>query len=145
MRSFLLMLPVIIVLVTLIYSVVRHIGRLWLDHRVKMALLEKLERKPELLHSYEDLQSFVEGSSADQESTESVDFALTGLLLAVIGVICVVLYATVGQGRWAVGAYWGGVACVALGFLLAILGVVVRFLTRTPIGHPFGKNEPRRR
>lgn len=145
MRSFITTIPVLIVVVTLLYTVIRHIGRVWLDHRVKMDLLDKLESRPELLRSFSDLQELLEGGASDPEQTFQFDFMLTGMILAAIGIVCVVLYATVGSGRWAVGAYWGGVICVALGFLMTIVGLLLRFLTRPRNGNALSGDASHRR
>ncbi len=126
------MLPLVVAVGALIYLVVRNLGRVWLDHRVKLALLEKLEQKPELLNSFQELQTLLDGSSSDPEVEQRQDLTLTGVMLAVLGAACVVLYASVGRGVWAVGAYWGGVICVVLGFILALIGLLIRFLTRSP-------------
>lgn len=125
-------LPLLIVLGTLTYLVARAIGQLWLDYRVKMVLLEKLEGRPELLRSFQELQELLEDTSSDPDIEQRHDFTLTGMMLAVIGAACVILYGTVGGGRFAVGAYWGGVGCVAVGFMLVLLGLLIRFLSRVP-------------
>jgi hypothetical protein len=129
MRSLLTILPVVIVLVTLLFTVIRHIGRVWLEYRVKLELLRKLERHPEVLGSFKELQTVVEGNSSEPEVESWVDFRITGVILAVIGAIFVVMYAMAGHGRWAVGAYWGGVICIALGFLMVVVGLVLHHLT----------------
>ena len=128
-------LPLVIVLITLAYIVVRSIGHVWLEHRVKLLLLEKLERKPELLRSLNELEELTDSSSSESGGEAKLDFSLTGLFLAVIGTGCVVLYSTVGVGQWAAGVYWGGLVCVLLGFLLVLLGAMLRFLSRSPLKH----------
>jgi len=132
MNAVVMTLPLLIVIVTLIYTVIRSIGRVWLEHRVRMALLEKLENRPELIKSFNELHGLLDTNSSEEERTNRQDYLLTGVMLAVLGVVCVILYSTIGGGRWAVGAYWGGVACVVLGFLLALLGLLLRFLARLP-------------
>jgi len=125
--------PILIVAIILIVLFLRSIGRVWINHRVKMALLGKLERRPDLLHSFQELQELLDGTSSDTEADERQNLTLTGVILAGIGIACVIGYSTIGSGRWAVGAYWGGVTCVAVGFVLALFGVLTRLLSRTPI------------
>ncbi len=131
MTPLLIIIPSLIVFITLGYLIGHSIGRVWLNHRVKIALLEKLENKPELLKSFQELQQLLDGAASDPDAENRQDLSLTGIILAVIGVACVVLYTTIASGRWAVGAYWGGVACVAIGFLLSLLGLLIRFLSRS--------------
>lgn len=130
--TFVITIPMILVVVALIVSIVRNISRAWLDHRVKLALLNKLESRPELLRSFDDLQALMDDSPGEDEGPRQ-DFIVTGVLLAVMGLLFVIRYGTYGAGRLAVGAYVGGVACVAIGFILAIVGILVRFLSRTPV------------
>lgn len=130
--SYLITLPLLLVIVGLISTIVRTMGRLWLDHRVKLALLEKLEKKPELLTSFEELQELLDNSDVLEPPKRQADLLLTGILLALAGAICAVIFANVGRGQTAVGAYIGGVACVALGFLLTVAGLIVRIMARPP-------------
>lgn len=125
--------PLVVALIMLVHSIVRNLGIAWLDHRVKLTLLEMLEKKPELLRSYHELEDLMENSQPESGPGRPLDLALTGTLLAVIGVVCVVLYTSFGNGRWAVGGYWGGVACVVLGFIVAVVGLVIRWLGRSPL------------
>jgi hypothetical protein len=125
-------LPILIVLIMLIYMVARAIGRVWVQHRAKLMLLKKIERKPELLRSFDELEELLEGNTSDPEAVQLFDFTITGVILAIIGIAFVVGYATIGSGRWAVGAYWGGVVCVALGLILALVGIFIRFLNKAP-------------
>lgn len=125
--------PLVIALIMLAQSIARNLARAYLDHRVKVALLELLERKPDLLRSHHELEELLEDTLPDSQAHRPTDLVLTGVILAIIGALCAVLYTNIGSGRWAVGAYWGGVACVVLGFLLALVGLVVRWLDRAPI------------
>ncbi len=126
--------PLVFAIGYFIYIIARHIGRAWVDHRVRMVLLERLEARPELMDEVQDVIAR-ENSKVREKGQDPV---LTGVILALIGVFCVVAYAIAGGGLWAVGAYWGGVACVALGFILALLGLLIRFLTRGPSTHDHG-------
>lgn len=129
MLVFLMMLPLIIVIVALSYLIARNIGQVWVDYRVRLALLERIEQSPELLDEFPEL---LDTPQQDTPETSVQSLTQTGAMLAIIGLVCVILYASVGSGYWAVGAYWGGVACVALGFLMVLLGLLVRFLSKPP-------------
>lgn len=132
MRVYILAIPLIVAVVTLVYIILREMTRVWLEHRVKMLLLERLEGKPELLYSFQDLQELLDGRPARVETGGKSDLTVTGLFLALIGILFVIVNALVGSSQWGVGAYFGGVACVVLGFLLATIGLVVRLLRRPP-------------
>lgn len=132
MRFYILSIPLVVAVVTLVYIILREMTRVWLEHRVKMLLLERLENKPELLYSFQDLQQLLDGRPAAVEKTNQSDLSVTGLFLAVIGLIFVIVNAVIGSSQWGVGAYFGGVACVVIGFLLTTIGLVVRLLRRPP-------------
>ena len=132
MRVYILAIPLIVAVVTLVYIILREMTRVWLEHRDKMLLLERLEDKPELLYSFQDLQELLDGRPARVETGGKSDLTVTGLFLALIGILFVIVNALVGSSQWGVGAYFGGVACVVLGFLLATIGLVVRLLRRPP-------------
>lgn len=132
MRFYILSIPLLVAVVTLVYIVLREMTRVWLEHRVKMLLLERLEDRPDLLYSFQDLQQLLDGRPADKESAGKSDLSLTGLFLGLIGLIFVIVNAVIGSSQWGVGAYFGGVACVAIGFLLTTIGLVARLLRRPP-------------
>ncbi|MBI3118376.1 MAG: hypothetical protein HYZ00_06805, partial [Candidatus Hydrogenedentes bacterium] len=62
--TLLIALPLVLAAIFLMYGLFRNLVRLWLDHRVKMALLEKLEHRPDLVNSVQDLQSLLESPFA---------------------------------------------------------------------------------
>lgn len=132
MRVYILAIPLIVAVVTLVYIILREMTRVWLEHRVKMLLLERLEDKPELLYSFQDLQELLDGRPARIETDGKSDLTVTGLFLALIGILFVIVNALIGKSQWGVGAYFGGVACVVIGFLLTTIGLVVRLLRRPP-------------
>lgn len=138
MRSLLITLPLLAALITLLFWAVRSVLRLWLKHRVKMAILDRIERKPDLLRSEDAIPEFLDASASDPDEVPPMNVTMTGVILAVIGITCSVIYAAIGGGRWAVGAYWGGVACVVLGFIIVLFGLIVRYLSRTRIDKPRG-------
>ncbi len=127
-----LILPFLLALAVFLYVVFRSLIRAWIDHRVRMAILEKVEHKPELLRAFEELEQAAEPEPADPEETQKADMTLTGVSLTVIGVIFVLVNGVLGKSQWAVGAYFGGVACIVLGFVLCSVGLLVRFLQNSP-------------
>ncbi len=132
MRNYILVIPLVAAAITLAYIVLREMTRVWLDHRVKMALLERLEHKPELIYSFKELQELLDDTPPPVKRRHKTDLLLVGVFLAVIGLISVIIYSVIGRSQWAVGAYFGGVACVVIGFLLTALGLVERILRRPP-------------
>ncbi len=132
MRIYLLAIPLVITVVTLVYIILREMTRVWLEHRVKMLLLERLERRPDLLYSIGEMQELLDGRSANEEENNKTNLAVTGLFLTLIGLLFVILNALIGSTQWGVGAHFGGVACVVVGFLLTTIGLVVRLLRRPP-------------
>lgn len=119
-------------MVTLVYIILREMTRVWLEHRVKMMLLERLEKRPDLLYSFKDLQELLDGRPSDNHNQSKTDLAITGIALTLIGLFFVIVNALIGSSQWGVGAYFGGVACVVIGFLLTTIGLVVRLLRRPP-------------
>ena len=127
-----IIIPLVAVIATMTATIVRNIARAWLDHHVKLALLDQLERKPGLLRSLDELQVLLDTSPGEEQAESQMDFLLTGAILAGVGLVCAVLGALF-SGRQAVGVYIGGVICVVLGFMLAMVGLAIRFLARTPV------------
>ncbi len=140
MRVSVLMLPFLLGLAVFLYVVFRSLFRAWIDHRVRMALLEKVEHKPELLRAFEELEEPAAPVATDSEQPVKTDLTLTGVSLTVIGVIFVLVNGVLGKSEWAVGAYFGGVACIVLGFVLCSVGLLVRFLETSPIRERKRKN-----
>ena len=132
MRASAFIIPVLVALVIVASIFLRSIFRAWLDHRVRMAILEKAEEKPELLRVFENLVREESPDKGHTKNTPRADLTLTGVSLTVIGLIFVFVNGLLGKSQWAVGAYFGGVACVVIGFVLASLGMRVRFLSRGP-------------
>jgi hypothetical protein len=126
MTSMLFTVPIILVLALLAVAIARSLLKVWLDYRLKMSLLQRMEDRPELIQS---MQNLTENPISTQKDKNKQDFLFTGIFLTLIGAVaaCVALY--IGAGRWAVGAYFGGISCVLIGFLLAFLGLIVRYLT----------------
>ena len=132
-RASLLVIPVLLALVMLVYIIMRSLIRAWIEHRVRMAILEKAEKHPELLSAFEERSAEAKEVSL-QENPEApkVDITLVGVSLTVIGIVFVVFNSALGKSQWGVGAYFGGVACVVIGFLLVTIGLLLRFLEQGP-------------
>lgn len=136
-------LPLFIVIATITFLVMRNLVRLWLDHRVKMALLEKFETHPELLPGLRELQEVLDGPARQQEERRRLHYVWTGIFLALVGVGCALFAHAWLSGRYATGLYFGGLACVLLGFLLTLLGLAMRHLSRTAFPNATAAGKPR--
>ena len=131
-RMIVMILPFAVVLLTVIGALVRTIARVWVRHRVQMVLLEKLEERPELLETIQDVQDIVEEEDSRQ-STWKPDFVQTGAILVAIGIASAIGFGVFGRSQMTTAAYFGGVMCVCLGFILAVVGLLARYLTQSPI------------
>lgn len=129
--------PILLGIIALAYTIAANLLRVWIDHRVKIALLEKLQRDPARAPSPEELRELLEGSAEGRERRDTVDFVIAGSALAAMGVASAFTAWCFGGGGWLTGAYLGGIVCVIVGFILALLGMVVRYLTRSPV-EPIG-------
>ena len=141
MNPFILLLPVLLVAVAVVYGVFRAVGRVWLEHKVRLALLAQLEKNSELASSFQGLKDFVNAVTVS-DATPRQDFTLTGALLALIGLGCALWGRNASMGRISAGAYVGGVVCICLGFALALVGVLIRSMTR-PLAQDAKGKQPR--
>lgn len=132
MESFLVVIPLVLVLVTLLYSVLYAILRAWLDYRVRMALLDKLDHNPNLLDSNEDFGQVVADKDPAGSTVQRQNYAMTGLMIVAIGIGCIVFGRLLRVGDVAVGTYLGGFVCLLIGVVLAVLGGIVKVLSRDP-------------
>lgn len=132
MREILLSLPLLFVLVTMIYLALRALVQAWVNYRVRLALLEKLENSPEILERVPQIKELFERDARLFNERYPVDFIITGVMLVFLGLGCVLFDFTFGAGQVAAGVYWGGVICTGIGFIFAILGIFLRFLS-TPL------------
>ena len=132
MEPVIILVPLVLVLVTILYGVLYTILRTWLDYRLKMAMLEKLDLNPRLLESKSELSRIIGGDQAKQERRLRQDYLLTGAMMAGIGLACALFGRFLRVGDVAVGAYLGGVICLLLGIVLALLGAVIKVLSRDP-------------
>jgi hypothetical protein len=129
MNELILCIPLLLALLALIMGVARSITGAWLNYRVKLELLKKLERNPELVNSPAEVQNLYERLAPDPRMGPQ-DYTVTGIVLAVIGGACIGVGLWLRFGQIAAGTYWGGIICVIIGALLALLGLFVRFLRR---------------
>ncbi|HOK10575.1 MAG TPA: hypothetical protein PLT82_11165 [Candidatus Hydrogenedens sp.] len=130
MREVLMSLPLLFVVVTTFYFAFRAIMRVWIQYRVRLALLERLEETPELLDEIPQIRELFEIEQDELHESYPIDFVFTGAFLVLFGLIFVIFDFLLGTGQVAVGAYWGGVICSGLGFIIALLGLFLRFLSR---------------
>jgi len=99
----------------------------WHDYRLRLALLKQLERNPDIAGSAEPIEALLRDRSKGRGRQ---DYVLTGLFVAGIGVFCVVAGRLLRTGQGAVGLYVGGWACLWVGMVLSLLGIVIRLLVR---------------
>ena len=128
--------PLLIISAAVTYGIFRALGRVWLEHRVRLALLEKVQEKPELMESYRELQAILVGLTEGSRPEKRQNYTLTGAILALIGLACTLIGRDLGVGRLAVGVYIGGMTCICLGIVLAFMGLLIRLMSRTalPLG-----------
>lgn len=129
----LMILPFALVVLAIITILIRTIGQVWVRHRVQMTLLERLEERPDLLEVMQDVQDTVEEPASRATGKHAPDFVLTGVMLAGIGVACAIGAGVFGRSQVATAVYFGGVMCVCLGFILVVVGLLVRYLHATAI------------
>lgn len=120
-------------IIALAYTVVANLLRVWLDHRVRLALLEAAEPGAGHSRAASEVESLVRGAAPVAGRPPLVDHVTLGVTLAVIGSASALLAWFLGGRSWMAGAFLGGVACVAVGFLLTLLGLLMRYLSRLPV------------
>lgn len=128
--TYIIIVPAVLFLCGGAYLMLRSFFRIWLEHRVKMALLEKLERQPDLAGTFPEIQRLLD-TPAPPDRAAPINYVLTGIFLALIGLSCAILAQRYFSGRYATGVYFGGVLCVPVGFMMTLLGLVTRLLSRT--------------
>lgn len=130
MVEFLLTIPLFLALVALILGVLRSIVNAWFHHRLRLELLRKLEKHPELVHSPEDVSDLHRRLTTLPAASEPHDYVLTGVFLCTIGAACVIAGRIWRIGQIAAGVYWGGMGCILIGFVLALVGFLLRTAAR---------------
>jgi len=133
LKTLLIVVPLLLGIIALGYTVAANLLRVWMNHRVKMALLEQLQADPDRRDGLEHLQELVNSGTAGSNRGQWVDHGTVGVTLATIGILSALgAWCCGGQG-WTAGAFIGGVICVAVGFILTLLGLITRYLARLPI------------
>ncbi|HOZ47802.1 MAG TPA: hypothetical protein PLO37_05710 [Candidatus Hydrogenedentes bacterium] len=130
MNPFVLILPILFVSAAVVYGVLRALGQVWMEHKARLALLDKLERRPDLIPSFQELQTIISSVSPNGHGGRQ-DWTLTGTLLALIGLASAIGGKSLNMGRVSVGVYFGGIVCLCLGFVLALFGLLIRNMTRS--------------
>lgn len=132
MDSFLVVIPLVLVLVTLLYSVLYAMLQAWLDYRVRMALLNKLDQNPRILDGEGQLSKVLTAPDSLERTPSRQDFLITGLMIASIGIGCIIFGRFLRVGDLAVGTYLGGFLCLLIGVVVCVLGGVVKVFSRDP-------------
>lgn len=130
MGTLFLVIPLLLILVTLAYGVAQVLVRAWLDYRVRIAFLEKLEKNPALVGPQADVPAIMSRIAATSFAYQRQNYALTGLLLTGFGIVFLVAGRLMRSGELAVGIFFGGVFCVLLGLIIALFGFIIRVMTR---------------
>lgn len=138
METFLILAPLLAGIIALGYIIAANLLRVWLKHRLKLALLEKLQHDPAHRESLDELQALLDESASGTEQAVRVDYRVLGVTLAALGMLSLLAAWLFGEPEWMTGLYFGGVICLAVGFILALLGLVVRYVERL-VGEPLHK------
>ncbi len=133
MKTILIVAPLLVGIVILLYTIIANLLRVWLDHRIKMAILERLQHDPHAPGTAEELQALLDEHSVEAVRKNHVDYVIVGAVLASIGFCTAFAAYILGHGQSSAGVYFGGVVCVAVGGILALLGLLLRYLKRLPI------------
>tara|TARA_R110001592_G_scaffold284589_1_gene552915 strand:- start:679 stop:972 length:294 start_codon:yes stop_codon:yes gene_type:complete len=96
-------------------------------------MLERLQRDPDRPKTTEQLHALVDEPYEGAEQKTPVDYVIVGGALAIVGFGTALVSYVWGQGQTSVGIYFGGVACVAVGAILILLGFLIRYLSRLPM------------
>ena len=103
---------------------------IWRRHRQKLRVLEQYEADPGAFASSREVIERIADADHSGRETLRQDYVITGTALAVIGIACVFLGRAMGYGQVAVGLHLGGIICIGAGVLVALVGYLVRALTR---------------
>ncbi|MBX3177810.1 MAG: hypothetical protein KF886_10640 [Candidatus Hydrogenedentes bacterium] len=136
MKTLWIVLPLLAGIIALAYTVVANLLRVWLNHRVRLALLEAAEPGPGHSGEPPEVESLVCGAAPVAGRPPLVDHVTLGVTLAVLGSASALIAWFLGGQPWMAGAFLGGVACIAVGFLLTLLGLLMRYLSRLPAAPP---------
>jgi len=126
----LMLILTLLIVVTALVGVARSLVRMWLDYRVRMAVLDKIESTSESFQSIDQVESVLSSLSEDGISRERSNHLLTGVLTALLGLICIVVGRALRVGPVAVGLDMGGIVCVGIGVIIALVGTASWALSR---------------
>jgi hypothetical protein len=132
MSPVLIITPILLFVAVLLFFVLRGFGRFWLDHSIRLALLEKIEKKPELLEQVRELMDMFSAVPTRRRNRRQ-DYRVTGIVLAIFGVASCAAGIYMRSGRAAVGIYIGGYICIAIAAILFLLGLAIQWLNRNPV------------
>jgi hypothetical protein len=132
-KTMLIVGPLLVGITVLLYTIISNLLRVWLDHRVKLALLETLEHDPNAPATAEELQALLEEHAIAPGRKSKLDYCVVGMVLLVIGTCTGLAGYIWGHGMASAGVYFGGVTCIAVGAILVLLGLLLRYLARLPI------------
>jgi len=121
---------VISVALVFCYGVARSFVQLWALHRGKEALLRRFDENPAAFESAQDVIEQISEQERRNQRAVRQDYTITGTGLALIGITALLVGRILAYGQIAVGLYIGGIACVGLGLLIALVGYLVHALSR---------------
>jgi len=133
MSDYLVLVFLAVVLIALGFGVLRSFLRIGLDHRFRSNLLREYESNPESFESLEEVERSIREREEGGGRSRPQDFRLTGGVLAILGLAGLVLGRALELGTTAVGVYIGGGICLVLGIMIALLGLVLRSLSKSGI------------
>lgn len=136
MNTLLIIAPLLAGIIALVYTIASNLVRVWVRHRLAMALLEKLQHEPDHAETLESLERLALPPNPGEAGAPWVDHRTTGLVLAASGLATVLAAGLLGDPTWKAGLSIGGVICLAVGAILALLGFVTRYVERLPAGLP---------
>jgi len=134
--TFFIIAPVVVGIIALAGTIASSLFRVWVRHRLKMALLEKLQHDPNHPETLGELARLALPAPEAGPDAPWVDHRIMGGALAAMGLLSVLVAWLVADPAWMTGVYVGGVVCVAVGAILALLGLVVRHIEKLPAGLP---------
>ena len=130
METVLILAPLLAGIIALGYIIAANLLRVWLKHRLKLALLEKLQHDPSHRESLDELQALLDERGAGTGVSNRVDYRVLGVTLTALGLVSLLVAWLFGEPEWMTGLYFGGVICLAAGIILALLGLVVWYVER---------------
>lgn len=131
MNPLLIIILALAVLAVFLFILLRNVGRVWLDHAIRLSLLERIENHPELLDQVHGVLALL--NEPHKARLPRQDYRVTGFLLALIGTACCVTGRIVRTGETADAVYVGGCLCIGIAILLFFVGVLIRRLSRARV------------